>query len=232
MDERHQHFEIPRLRDLARHAIPHIVEATLVPLALFYGFLWLVGVWGAILAALGWSYVAVARRLLTGRRIPGLLVLATVGVTARTLLALASRSAFLYFLQPSLVTGIVGGVFLLSVPAGRPLAQRLAHDFVPLPPALVRRPAIQRVFVRITLLWALVNLINAAGAIGLLLSQPVATYVAAKTAMSWVVTGGGVALSAWLFKRTVRLQPALVPSAEAVRLPVAELLSAAPSATA
>jgi hypothetical protein len=67
------------------------------------------------------------------------------------------------------------------------------------------------VFVRITLLWALVNLVNAAGAIGLLVSQPVATYVAAKTAMSWVVTGAGVAISAWWFKRTVRLQPAPVP---------------------
>jgi intracellular septation protein A len=221
MDQGHQHFEIPRVRDLARHAIPHIVEATLVPLGLFYAFLWLVGVWGAILAALGWSYIAVARRLLTGRRIPGLLVLGTVGITARTLLALASGSAFLYFLQPSLVTGIVGGAFLLSVPAGRPLAQRLAHDFVPLPPALVGHPAIQRVFVRITLLWALVNLVNAAGAIGLLLSQPVATYVAAKTAMSWVVTGGGVALSAWWFKRTVRRQPAPVAVALPARSPTA-----------
>ena len=47
--------------------------------------------------------------------------------------------------------------------------------------------------------------------LGLLLSQPVATYIAAKTAMSWVVTGGGVAISAWWFKRSVRLQPAPVP---------------------
>jgi hypothetical protein len=208
MDPQHQHFEIPRLAELARHAVPHIVEATLVPTALFYGFLWLVGVWGAILAALAWSYVAVFRRLLTGRRIPGLLLLGSVGITARTVLALASGSTFLYFLQPSLMTAIIGGMFLLSVPAGRPLAQRLAHDFVPLPAAFVRRPAIQRVFVRITLLWALINLVNAAGAVGLLVSQPVATYVAAKTAMSWIVTGVGVALSTWWFKRTMRLQPA------------------------
>jgi intracellular septation protein A len=212
MDHQHQGFEIPRLRELARHAIPHIVEATLVPMALFYAFLWLVGVWGAILAALGWSYVAVVRRLVTGRRIPGLLLLGTVGVTARTVLALASGSAFLYFLQPSLLTAIVGGLFLLSVPAGRPLAQRLADDFVPLPAAFLRRPAIRRVFVRITLLWALINLVNAAGAVGLLVSQPVATYVAAKTAMSWVVTGAGIALSTWWFKRTMRSQPALLPA--------------------
>jgi hypothetical protein len=219
MDQKHQPFEIPRLRELARHAIPHVIEATLVPMALFYGFLWLVGVWGAILAALSWSYVAVIRRLLTGRRVPGLLVLGTVGVTARTLLALASGSAFLYFLQPSLVTAVVGGVFLLSVPAGRPLAQRLANDFVPLPTAFLRRPAIQRVFVRITILWALVNLVNAAAAVGLLMSQPVATYVAAKTATSWVVTGSGVALSTWWFKRTLQRQPALVPATATTVMP-------------
>jgi len=34
-------FEIPRLRTLARHAVPYLVEATFVPLAIFYVSLWL-----------------------------------------------------------------------------------------------------------------------------------------------------------------------------------------------
>jgi hypothetical protein len=205
-----EHFEIPRLAAVARHSVPRIVECTLIPLGLFYGFLYLVGVWGAILAALAWSYAAVIRRLIAGERIPGLLYLATIGATARTVLALVSGSVFVYFLQPSLVTAAVGAAFLLSVPIGQPLAQKLAHDFVPIPHAFMRRPAIRQVFVRITVVWAVVNLVNAGGAIALLLTQPVGVYVAAKTVLSWVMTGAGIAVSAWWFKRTTRRQGILV----------------------
>jgi hypothetical protein len=200
----HQHFEIPKLRALAKHALPHLVEGTIVPLALFYGFLWIVGVWGAIIAAMVWSYSALARRLLTRQRVPGLLILGAVGMTARTLVAFISHSSFVYFLQPSLATALVGGAFLFTVRSDRPLAQRLAHDFVPLPAWLLGRPHIRRVFVRITLLWAMVNLVNAAVAVVLLVSEPLATYLAAKTFSTWIVTGSGVAVSAWLFKRTIR----------------------------
>jgi hypothetical protein len=112
------HFELPRLRSLARHAIPHLIEATLIPLALFYGFLWIVGVWGALFAALGWSYAAILRRVVLRQSIPGLLVLGALGLTARTAVAFASGSVFIYFLQPTLTTVVIAGAFLLSVPAG------------------------------------------------------------------------------------------------------------------
>ena len=61
------HFEIPRLRTLARHAAPQVVEGTIIPLALFLLTLRFVGVWGAVLIGLGWTYAAVARRLLMRR---------------------------------------------------------------------------------------------------------------------------------------------------------------------
>jgi hypothetical protein len=205
---------LPRPRDLARHALPHLIEATLIPLAVFYLSLWQWGSHVAIWTALGWSYLALGRRLVQRRRIPGILLLGVAGLTARSLVAMASGSVFVYFLQPSLATAAVGAVFLFSIPAGRPLAQRLAHDFVPFPPGFVKHPAIRRVFVQITVIWALVNLINAAGTLVLLVSEPVATYLAAKTGLTAVVTGGGVLLSAWWFKRTVRLQTsaAIVPA--------------------
>jgi hypothetical protein len=44
-------FEIPHPRALTRHALPHIVEATLVPLAVFYlAVMWALGMWGALVA--------------------------------------------------------------------------------------------------------------------------------------------------------------------------------------
>src|SRR4051812_29339722 len=136
--------EIPRLRTMARHAFPHLLEATFIPLILFYTFLWTAGVWGALVAALVWSYAAIIRRAVTGQRIPGILVLGTLGITARTIAAFASGSVFIYFLQPSLTTVVVAGAFLLSVPAGRPLAERLAHDFVPLDPEIIALPSVRR----------------------------------------------------------------------------------------
>jgi hypothetical protein len=196
--------EIPRLRTMARHAVPHLIEATLIPLVLFYTFLWSAGVWGALLAALAWSWFAIGRRVVTGQRIPGILVLGTIGITLRTAVAFASGSVFVYFLQPSLTTIAVGAAFLLSVPAGRPLAERLAHDFVPLEPEVMRLPAVQRVFVRITLLWAFVNLANALVSIGLLMSQPVGSFVATKTVITTAIVLSAIGISTLWFKQALR----------------------------
>ena len=195
--------ELPRLTTMARHALPKVVEGTLIPLALFYLMLWAAGTWGAIMAALGWCYAAVGYRLVTRRRLPGLLVIGALGITARTAVALASGSVFVYFLQPTLTTVAVAAVFLLSVPAGRPLAARLAADFFPLPPEVVGGVAVRRVFARITLLWALVNLVNAGATLALLLTQPVWIYVAAKAGVSGFMVLVGVAVSTVWFRRAL-----------------------------
>ena len=105
-------IEIPRLRTLSRHAGGHVVEATLVPLALFYTALTVSGSTAALLSALAWSYLAIGRRLLTGRRVPGLLLIGAFGLTARTAVALGTGSLFLYFLQPTLTSAVVAGIFL------------------------------------------------------------------------------------------------------------------------
>src|SRR5690606_28812136 len=160
--------------------------------------------WGGLIAALVWSYTAIARRLLTRTPVPGLLVLGAVGMTARTIVAAASGSVFVYFLQPTLTTVLVGGIFLVSVPAGRPLAERLAGDFCPLPAAFMGSPPVRRFFARITVLWAFVQLTNAAVSIWLLVTQPVGTYVVARTATSWVLTGGAGAVPTLYFRRAMR----------------------------
>ncbi|MGH9105301.1 MAG: VC0807 family protein [Acidimicrobiales bacterium] len=218
----HHHFELPRLRDLARRAIPQVVEATLMPLALFYAALTVLGPRGAICTALGWSYLALLRRLWRRERPPGLLLITTLVITARAVVALASgASLFVYFLQPSLATALIGGAFLLSVPLGRPLAERLAHDFVPLPPSFVKRPKVRQLFVQISLLWALVSLANAAGTIALLVNLPIATYLAANTGLSWVLKGGAIVLSSWWFRRALRKHNLSAPAGEAVPAPAA-----------
>ena len=197
-------WEIPRFRNLARHALPHIVEATLIPLGLFYLSLWLVGVWGALLAAVAWSYGAIACRLVTRRRVPGVLLLGAMALTVRSLIAFGSGSVYVYFLQPTLGTLVVATAFLLSVPAGRPLAERLAADFCPLPQSLLANPAVHRFFMRISLLWAMASMLNAVVTLWLLFSQDLGTYLLAKTFVSWTITGSAIAISTVYFKRSMR----------------------------
>jgi hypothetical protein len=208
----HHHFELPRLRELARRSLPKLLEAMLVPLGLFYFALWALGPTGAICAALGWNYLALVRRIWRRERLPGILLIATLGLTARSVVALASgNSLFVYFLQPSLATALLGGAFLLSVPLGRPLAEKLAHDFVPMPAWFLTRPRVHQLFVRISLLWALVSLANAAGTIALLLNVPITAYLAARTGLSAFLTLGGILVSSWWFRRGIRrTEPAVV----------------------
>src|SRR6476620_7558790 len=106
---------------VTRRLVPYLVEATFVPLVLFYVFLVSVGLTAAFVAAAGWSYAAVARRLVSRRPVPALLVLSCLGITLRTALYLASGSTFVYFVQPILRTGLTALVLGASVVIGRPL---------------------------------------------------------------------------------------------------------------
>ena len=139
-------FEMPRLRTLARQALPKLLESTVLPVGLFVGVLHFFGLWGAIIAGLGWSYAAVLRRVVTRQRIPGLLVIATLTLTARSVLAFATGSSVLYFLQPTLGTALVAVAFVVSVVLGRPLAQRIATDFCPIPEHVTADERVRRCF--------------------------------------------------------------------------------------
>jgi hypothetical protein len=197
-------FEVPRLRCIARHSLPNLLEATIVPLGLFYLVMWLAGVWGALVIALVWSYGAVANRVIRRRRVPGVLMLGAAAMTARTLIAAATGSVFVYFLQPTLGTVAVAGAFLVSVPLRRPLAARLAGDFCPLPDGFSAHPGVQRFFRRISLLWGLVYCVNAAGTLWLLASQPITTFLWVKSVASWALTGTAILASTLYFRRSMR----------------------------
>jgi hypothetical protein len=187
--------ELPGLRAIVRHALPNLVEATLVPLLLFYVTMATAGVWAGILSGLVWSYACLVRRIATGERVPGILVLGAVGLAARFAAAAATGSVFVFYAQPTLGTVLVGLAFLVSVPCRRPLAGRLAGDFVPVAPEVFDEPPVRRYLGRISVLWAAVHLLNAGVTLWLLLSQPVGVYMVAKTAVSWTVTGTAIAIT-------------------------------------
>lgn len=201
-------FETPRLRSLAKQGLPAIVEGTIAPLAIFYAAMWAIGMWGALIAALSWSYLAIIRRIVRNEPIPGLVLLSAVALTFRTGLAMATGSVFIYFLQPSLGTALLGFAFLASMSTKQPLVQRLARDFLPFSPDFFTNPFVRRFFMRISLLWAMVMLANAAVTTWMLFQLPVSLFVVTKTAASVILTGLAIAYSVVWFRRLFSEAPA------------------------
>jgi hypothetical protein len=183
------------LRAVARKGLPNLIEATLVPAVLFYVLVVTVSGTAAIIAAMAWAAVAVLRRLAARRSIPSILLLGTVGIVVRTIVGLLTGSMFAYFLQPLATTVALAALFLGSVLVGRPLISRLAHDFCPIAPEVLDRPAVVDLFVGLTILWAGVHMLTAASTFGMLLSMPVATFVLVKTVTSMGITAVAIVLT-------------------------------------
>jgi intracellular septation protein A len=197
-------LRLPGLRATARHAGRSLIEGTIAPLIVFYGGLQLAGLTGAIVLGLAWAVGTIVVRRVQRQPIPGILILTTVAFAARGAVALATDSVFVYFLQPTLGTLLVAAAFLVSVPLGRPLARRFAHDFVPLPEQLNAADWLDRFFLRISLLWAFVFLANGLISLWLLLSQSVGTFLVARTAVSTGLTVAAIAGSALAFVLVAR----------------------------
>jgi Protein of unknown function (DUF3159) len=189
---------------VVRRSGPHLIEASLIPTAIFYCSLVLAGLGWAYAAALVWLYAAVLCRLVRHRPIPPLLVLGAIGITVRTTISLASGSTFYYFAQPIFGSLVMGCVFLVSLIVGRPMVERLALEFWPLTPEMLGRPAVLRLLRGLTFLWAAVNLVIGATTLTLLLSLPLAAYVAVKQVASLTITGLAIAVTIDLSVRTAR----------------------------
>ena len=189
-----------------------LLSAVVVPGVLFTLSLVMISVWAALISALTWCYGAIGWRLLTKRRMSGLMTLTVVGLTARTALAFASGNTYLYFLQPVINNLVLASLFLLSLATARPVVARLAADFYPMSADVAKRPGVQRLFWHLTLLWALVCLAKAAATFWLLQSQSLVNFVMVKNVVFLGLTVGAVAVTVyaalWVARRENLLKPA------------------------
>ena len=110
-------------------------------------------------------------RIRRGERVSTMLLLGTALLTARTAISFITGSALLYFAQPMATAVVVAVVLIGSAALGRPLTQRFVHDFCPIDPELLARPRVRQFFVRISMLWATVLMVNAGVTLWLLLSS-------------------------------------------------------------
>ena len=191
---------IPGWRRTLRHALPNIIEGKVIPVLLFVGLLQMVGTVPALIGALVWSLGALLRRALLRQTTSGLLVLTTLGLVARTMAALLTGSLVIYFLQPTVATGLVALTFLASVVIGRPLAERLMMDVCPVDDETRSHPTLRRFFSHVSLWWAFTSAVNFSITLWLLLSHSPTTFVLVKSVLGPATTAITLSVGYFWFK--------------------------------
>ena len=83
---------------------------------------------------------------------------------------------------------MVGLAFFFSVPMGRPLAERLAHDLCPFDERPRAHPALRLFLVRVSVLWGVCSIIKFFMTLWLLLTQTATTFVLAKVVLGPAIT--------------------------------------------
>lgn len=194
------HVTIPGLVAVVRHCWLTVLIGKCIPIVVFLALLPLVGIDLAVLGALVWSLGVIGFQRSRGQRIAGLVVLSAVGNSVKSALALATGSTFLYFAQPTLSTIVIGIAFLVSVPLGQPLAERLIHDFCPLEEATASHPEFLRFCRTGSLLWGATSLTNGAITIYLLSTQTLTAFLVIKAFLGPLLTGVTFGAGALLFR--------------------------------
>jgi hypothetical protein len=199
----HPESKLPSFWQLARRAVPQVVEASVIPAVILLLFLHVVGATVAIAAALGWVVATTIARIVARRRVSGLTILTITRLFVRSVIAIAAGSTFLYFVQ-----GPIGGLclavaWLVSVVIDRPLARRFARDFCDLAPHVLEHPRVRRTLRRISLMWGLVGLAHAALGLWLLVTLSLSPYVVVNAVLSVTVPAVALAASVAWFRRDV-----------------------------
>ncbi|RJL32050.1 VC0807 family protein [Bailinhaonella thermotolerans] len=206
------HFELPRLGPLLRHAAPRVAESMIAPVVISYTALVLAGAAWSVLAAMAWVYGGIAWRLARRHPVPGTVVLAAIAITARGVAAIATGNLVFFFLPPCLGVLGVSMAFFASVPLGRPLAERVTTDLVPLPDWVRADAPMRTFFRRISLMWGLVQFLNAAVSIWLLLTLTPGGYLVVRSVAIVTLMGAAALVSVLAFRRSLSRVTPPVPA--------------------
>ncbi|MCW2669073.1 MAG: hypothetical protein QOD70_1695 [Frankiales bacterium] len=197
-------IEMPPLRSMIGRIGFQVVEATVVPAAIFWGVLHLSGLVFALIAGLGWCYLMIARRWVKGGALPAVLLVAALLFTTRTGVALAFHSTFVYLLTPTINAFVLAFAFLGSALVGRPLTARFARDFVGLPAHVTALVRVHRALRRLCVVWAVANVVNGWVALQLLVADRYDAVLLARSVMTPVLTSAAVLCCVLMGRRALR----------------------------
>lgn len=178
---------------LARGALPAVLVATLIPLALFYLVMSAGSVSWAIAVSVAYAYGVAAYQHLRRRRVSGMLLVTVFMATLRAVTAIVSGHPFVYFAIPVLETAGFGLMFLATMFSSEPLVVRLARDLVPgAADGLAGRRSLVRT---LSLVWTVTYVGSGTTTLLLLVTTPMRIFLGAHTVTGWLWSGSGALLS-------------------------------------
>jgi hypothetical protein len=199
-------IELGHVGKVVRNALLLLVETVVVPTAILYGCMRTVGTVPGLAGVIGWCLLTMALRWVFGSRVPSTLLLVVGILIARTAVALACTSVWLYLIQPIAASALMAVVFVGSALLGRPITQKLAQDFVHLPERLLADRRMQRVFIEVALIWGFTRVLDAGISLNSLLSWGADASVLVRGILSLGLTALSVVGCAyWGWRRVHRI---------------------------
>ncbi len=199
-------IEMPGWRPIAKRIGTTLLSVSVLPMAVFYTTMSLFGIRTAVLATVGWYYAGMLLNVVRRRPVLSASVLGAGLLSIRAVIAFVTGSAFVYFLQPVAATLATALFFATTALAGRPALDRLAHEFCPLPADLSARLREHRFFTRLSVVWSLNNLLNAAGTVWLLTTSSLTGFIVLKSTLGPAMAATAALVSYFIFRFTVRDQ--------------------------
>ena len=174
---------------MARGALPAVLVATLIPLALFYAVLAVGSVMWAVGVSVVYAYGLAACQHFRNRRVSGMLVVTVFMATLRIATTVATGHADVYFAIPVVETAGFGLMFLATMFSREPLVVRLARDLVPLAAdGLAERRSLVRI---LSVIWTVTYVGSGLTTLLLLVTVPLPVFLGAHTVTGWVWSGSG-----------------------------------------
>ena len=143
------------LATIAERAATTVLMVSLLPMAVFYTSLFVFGLRTAVLTTLGGYYAGLLLKVVRRKPVPAAAMVGAGRVSIRTLVTFLTGSALLYFLQPVAGTVATATVFAATALAGRPVLDRLAHQFCSFPADMSARLRQARFFSRLSVVWSI-----------------------------------------------------------------------------
>jgi uncharacterized membrane protein len=195
---------LPGVRAIVRKAGTTVLVASLLPAAVFYLVLSLGSLRIAVAVTLGWYYAGLLWTHARGKPVLAAAMLGAGLLTLRAIVTFWTNSSFLYFLQPVAGTVATATAFAVTALAGRPVLDRLVHEFCPLPAALSTRLRANNYFRYVSLVWTLAYLVNAGGTVWLLSTSSIGGFLILRALLSPLLVTVTVIVSYALFRFMMR----------------------------
>src|SRR3954451_16257626 len=197
-------IDMPGWRPIVRQVLVRVVLVSLLPMSVFYTTLNLFGLRAAAIVTAALYYAGLLARFVRRQPVLTAAVFTAGLLTLRTIVVFCTGSAFLYFLQPVLGTVAVATTFATSALAGRPVLDRLAHDFCPISSELAGELREARFFGWLSVVWAITYGVNAVGTVWLLTNASLNGFLVIKAVLGPIITMLAALGSYLLFRATMR----------------------------